>query len=124
MSPQIFYMLAIGISAGIFSGLFGIGGGLVIVPALIWVGLSQHEASGTSLVALLLPVGLLGVIEYYRAGALSTEHIKYGLLIALGLFFGAFLGSKISVSISDSLLRKSFALLLVFSAFKMWFAGK
>jgi len=117
-------MLTVGISAGVLSGLFGIGGGLIIVPALVWFGLSQHQASGTSLIALLLPVGLLGVIEYYRAGSISMENVKYGLLIALGLFFGAFLGSKISVSISDSLLRKGFALLLAFSAFKMWFAGK
>lgn len=120
----IFYMLLIGTAAGVLSGLFGIGGGLIIVPALIWLGFTQHAASGTSLVALLLPVGLLGVLEYYQSGLISVDNIKFGLLIALGLFVGAFFGSKISVSISETLLRKSFALLLGFTAVRLWFLNK
>lgn len=120
----IFYMLLIGTAAGILSGLFGIGGGLIIVPALVWLGFTQHAASGTSLIALLLPVGLLGVIQYYQSGLIGIDNIKLGLFIALGLFVGAFFGSKISVSISETLLRKSFALLLGFSAVRLWFLNK
>ncbi|NTV47975.1 MAG: TSUP family transporter [Chlorobiales bacterium] len=120
----IFYMLLIGTAAGVLSGLFGIGGGLIIVPALVWLGFTQHAASGTSLVALLLPVGLLGVLQYYQSGLISIDNVKFGLFIALGLFVGAFFGSKISVSISETLLRKSFALLLGFTAVRLWFFNK
>lgn len=120
----VFYMLIIGIAAGILSGLFGIGGGLIIVPALVWLGFTQHAASGTSLVALLLPVGLLGVIQYYQSGIIDMGNIKSGLLIALGLFVGAFFGSKISVAISETMLRKGFALLLGFIAVRLWFITK
>ena len=118
------YMLIIGVAAGILSGLFGIGGGLIIVPALVWLGFTQHAASGTSLVALLLPVGLLGVYEYYQSGKIGMDHIKFGLLIAVGLFIGAYFGSKISISISGDLLRKGFAVLLGFMAIRLWLLDK
>lgn len=114
--------LITGFVAGILSGLFGIGGGLVIVPALIYLfKVPQHTATATSLVALLLPVGLLAVYEYYRSGKLTPENIQWGLLIALGLFLGAFVGAKVSNYLSEIILRKSFALILFFGAIKMWF---
>jgi uncharacterized protein len=118
------YMLVIGVATGILSGLFGIGGGLIIVPALVWLGFTQHAASGTSLVALLLPVGLLGVLEYYQSGKIGMDNIKFGLLIAVGLFVGAFFGSKISIAMSGNLLRKSFAVLMGFMAIRLWLLEK
>jgi uncharacterized membrane protein YfcA len=114
--------LITGFVAGILSGLFGIGGGLVIVPALIYLfNLPQHTATGTSLVALLLPVGLLAVYEYYSSGKLTLENIKWGLLIAIGLFLGAFVGARIARYLPEAILRKSFAVILLFGAIKMWF---
>src|SRR4051794_28975255 len=87
--------LALGFAAGILSGMFGIGGGLVIVPALvIFFGIGQKAATGTSMFALLWPVGLLGVFAYYRAGELSIPH---GACIAIGLFLGAYFGAQITL---------------------------
>lgn len=112
-------MLAIGIVAGISGGLFGIGGGIVIVPALIWtMGFSQKQAQGTSLVALLAPVGLLGLLNYYRDG---YADLRAGAWIAVGFLGGAMLGSKLALSLDESLLRRAFALFLVCTAAQLWF---
>ncbi|MCG8345017.1 MAG: sulfite exporter TauE/SafE family protein [Chlorobiales bacterium] len=118
---QIIWMLITGLSAGVLSGLFGIGGGLIIVPALVLImGFSQHTANATSLTALLLPVGILGVLEYYRAGKITTEHIWFGVIIAIGLFAGAFLGAKIATSLTNEMLRKIFAVFIGIVAVRMW----
>lgn len=118
---MIYQFLITGFLAGILSGLFGIGGGLVIVPTLVYFfKLPQHTATGTSLVALLLPVGLLAVYEYYIEGKLTPDNIKWGFLIAAGLFVGAFLGAKLANHLPEVILRKSFAFILVLGAIKMW----
>ena len=118
---QIFWMLLTGLTAGVLSGMFGIGGGLIIVPVLVLVmGFTQHTANATSLIALLLPVGLLGVLEYYRAGKITTEHIWFGIIIAIGLFAGAFLGAKIATSLTNEMLRKIFAVFIGIVAVRMW----
>src|SRR2546430_4253698 len=89
----------IGLMAGVVSGLFGVGGAIVIIPGLVLVAkLPQHTANGTSLAALLLPVGLLGAWEYYRRGQVN---VPYAAIIAAGLFFGALLGAKLAGSLSD-----------------------
>lgn len=114
-------MVLVGTCAGIFSGVFGIGGGIIIVPILVSLfGLSQQTANGTSLVALLAPVGILGVMEYYRSGKLSPENIKMGMFIALGIFVGAFLGAKLAVHLSSDTLKKAFAIFLIFVAGRLW----
>ncbi len=114
-------MLAIGLITGVFSGIFGVGGGVILVPILVLLlDYAQVAATGTSLVALLLPVGLLGVLEYYRSGRLTGNDIKTGLLIAVGLFFGTYVGAKIAVGLPDTVLRKSFAAFLVFIAARLW----
>jgi uncharacterized protein len=96
----------LGLIAGVVSGLFGVGGAIVIVPGLVLVGkLSQHTASGTSLAALLLPVGFLGAAEYYRRGEVN---VPYALAIAAGLFLGALLGARLAGSVSDLALRRAF----------------
>jgi uncharacterized protein len=112
---------AIGLIAGVCSGMFGIGGGIVIVPLLVFLlGLAQKTATGTSLIALLLPVGILGVREYYRAGAITSESIKLGLMISVGMFFGALLGAKISLSLDAKTLSRAFAIFLVVVAARLW----
>ena len=118
---QFVYLTGIGIFAGMLSGMFGVGGGVIIVPSLVLLfGMSQQSATATSLMALLLPVGLLGVFEYYRLGRLSVEHIWFGLAIALGLFIGAFFGARIALGMSGEMLRKAFAVFLVIVAIKLW----
>src|SRR2546421_5819473 len=96
----------IGLVAGVVSGLFGVGGAIVIIPGLVLVAkLPQHTANGTSLAALLLPVGLLGAWEYYRRGQVN---VPYAAIIAVGLFFGALLGAKLAGTVSDAALRRAF----------------
>ena len=108
---------AIGLGAGIVSGLFGVGGAIVIIPGLVLLAkLSQHAANGTSLAALLLPVGLLGTLEYYRRGEVN---IPYAIVIAAGLFFGALLGAKLAGSVSDATLRRAFAGVLMLVSIRM-----
>jgi uncharacterized protein len=116
----ILLFIAVGLLAGVLSGLFGIGGGVVIVPALIFIGgLTPVAATGTSLAALLLPVGALGALEYHRRGNLN---ITAALWVALGLFFGAWVGAKLANHLSPVQLRKAFAIFLLLTAGRMWFA--
>jgi uncharacterized protein len=111
----------IGLGAGVVSGLFGVGGAVVIIPGLVLVlKLSQHTANGTSLAALLLPVGLLGALEYYRRGQVI---IPYALLLALGLFLGALLGARLAGTVPDLLLRRAFGAFLMLVAARLLVAG-
>lgn len=113
--------LVIGVGAGILSGLFGIGGGILIVPALIFLAkMPPINATGTSLGALLLPVGALGAFEYYRRG-----HFNVGaaLWIALGLFFGAYFGARFAQNIPQFYLKRMFAVFLVVVAARMWWSA-
>ncbi len=119
---EIGTMLAIGGVAGIASGMFGIGGGILIVPALVFfAAMPQHQAVATSLVALLLPVGILAAMSYYKAGVIAAPQIKMGLLVALGLFIGAYFGSKLALKMESRDLQRLFALLLFAIALKLWF---
>jgi uncharacterized membrane protein YfcA len=107
----------IGLVAGVVSGLFGVGGAIVIIPGLVLVAkLSQHTANGTSLAALLLPVGLLGAWEYYRRGQVN---VPYAAIIAAGLFVGALLGAKLAGSLSDVALRRAFGVFLMIVAVRL-----
>jgi uncharacterized membrane protein YfcA len=108
---EVLKMLGLGLAAGVLSGLFGIGGGLVIVPALaVLFGYPIKTAVGTSLFALLLPTGLLGVWEYWKSGNLRPAA---GLCIALGLFFGAYLGAIYAASISQTAVKRLYAVFLL-----------
>jgi len=107
----------IGLIAGVVSGLFGVGGAIVIIPGLVLVAkLPQHTANGTSLAALLLPVGLLGAMEYYRRGQVN---VPYAAIIAAGLFVGALLGAKLAGSVSDVALRRAFGVFLLIVAVRL-----
>lgn len=111
--------LGIGLLAGVLSGVFGIGGGVVIVPALILLaGFVPIMATGTSLAALLLPVGALGAYEYYKKGHLN---LPAALWIALGLFIGVWFGARLAQHLSPVQLRRSFAVFLVLVAGRIWF---
>jgi uncharacterized protein len=108
---EIAMMLLVGGCAGVLSGMFGIGGGLIIVPVLIVMcDLDPKTAVGTSLFALLLPTGLLGVLEYWRRGELRFVP---GLLIAFGIFCGAYLGARITGSMSASTMKRVYAVFLI-----------
>jgi uncharacterized membrane protein YfcA len=107
----------LGLAAGVVSGLFGVGGAIVIVPGLVLLGkLPQHTANGTSLGALLLPVGLLGFLQYYKRGQVN---LPYAAIIAVGLFVGVLVGAQLAGSLSDVWLRRAFGILLLFVAGKL-----
>jgi uncharacterized membrane protein YfcA len=118
MSMQLIIIIAlIGLFAGTLSGLIGVGGGIVIVPALIYfVGFSQHQAQGTSLGLLLLPVGILAVMNYYNKGHIDVKVVG---IMSVGFVLGGFLGSKISLAVSEEIIKKVFAVILFYTAFKM-----
>ena len=104
-------MLLLGFAAGVLGGMFGIGGGLVIVPFLVLAyGLDQKTATGTSLFALLWPVGLLGVWEYWRRGELR---VAAGAWIALGLFLGAYFGARVTGWFSAATMKRAYAVFLL-----------
>ena len=110
--------LAIGLVAGVLSGIFGIGGGVVIVPALILLArLPTLTAAGTSLGALLLPVGALGAWTYYKNSHLD---VRAAALLAVGLAGGVFFGATFAQGVAPSMLKRGFAILLVGLAVRMW----
>jgi uncharacterized membrane protein YfcA len=114
----VILFIAIGLGAGVLAGMFGIGGGIVIGPALILLAKFQPQtATGTSLGALLLPVGALGAWEYYRRGHLN---IAASLWIALGLLFGAWAGARLAQTLSGPPRQKAFAIFLVLLAIRVW----
>jgi uncharacterized membrane protein YfcA len=101
----------LGLLAGVVSGLFGVGGAVVIIPGLIFITkMPQHTAHGTSLAALLLPVGLLGVLEYSKRQQVNWP---YAAIVALGLLIGAYFGARLAGTISDVMLRKAFGVFLL-----------
>jgi len=118
---NISHFLVIGVFAGILAGIFGVGGGLIIVPALVFLaGYSQVSATGISLVALLAPVGLGGVYAFYQAGKIGVPDIKVGLLVSVGMFLGSFLGAKVALVFPDMLLKRTFCIFIVAVAIKLW----
>ncbi len=118
----IIILIVIGVAAGILSGLVGVGGGLIIVPALVYfVAFSQKAAQGTSLGILLLPVGILAVMQYYQKGYVD---IKVVLIVSAGFLIGGWLGSKLAVSLPVSTIKKIFAIFMLITALKMLFLDK
>lgn len=119
---NVLVLLGVGLLAGVLSGMFGIGGGVVIVPALIYLmKMKQLEATATSLAALIPPVGLLGAYEYYRAG---DVRLGAALLVAVGLFAGAYFGAKITLSLPADTIRRLYAIFLFAISVKMLFFEK
>lgn len=118
MTIQLLLLLSlIGLLAGILSGLIGVGGGIIIVPALVFfLGFTQKEAQGTSLGLLLLPIGILAVINYYNKGLIDVRVV---LVMAIAFLIGGFLGSKIALAISEEALKRIFAIVLFYTGLKM-----
>lgn len=115
----IVILLCIGLFAGILSGMVGIGGGIIIVPALVYfMNMSQHEAQGTSLTVLLLPVGVLAVYYYYQAGFVD---VRSSLIIATTFVVGGLIGSKIAIAVDQNMLKKIFGIFMLLISLKMIF---
>jgi uncharacterized protein len=118
MTVQLVLFLGlVGFFAGVLSGLVGVGGGIIIVPCLvIFLGFSQQAAQGTSLGLLLLPVGIFAVINYYNKGYID---FKVVLVMSIAFIAGGWLGSKLALQLSQEVLRKIFAVVLIYTAFRM-----
>ena len=113
---QVMYIV-LGLVAGICAGMFGIGGGTVLIPALVYLfGLTQHQAQGTTLAIMVPPIGLLAALRYYYAG-----NVKLGMagLICLGFFFGGLVGAQFVQNVSDPMLKKLFGVFLLFVSLRM-----
>ncbi len=118
-TSQVIILLITGLLAGFVSGAMGVGGGIIIVPSLVFLlGMSQHEAQGTSLGVLVLPVVLLGAINYYKSGYLN---VKFAIVLILAFFIGSYLGSDVAIALPDKLLRKIFGGLVFILSLKMMF---
>lgn len=117
----IIILSAIGLSAGILSGFVGIGGGIIIVPALIYLlGLTQHQAQGTSLFLMLPPIGILAVYNYYQSG---TINFWFGGIIAITFIIGGYFGSRWSLKLDPSLVKFIFGILMLYVAVRMVLSG-
>jgi uncharacterized membrane protein YfcA len=118
MTNILLYLL-LGLVVGIFSGLIGIDGGIILVPALIFFfGLSQHQAQGTTLALMVPPIELLAAWTYYKQGYVD---FKIAVFICIGFFCGGFLGAKLAIGLSNEILTKVFGIILLLIAIKMIF---
>lgn len=118
---DIILLILIGLVAGMLSGFIGIGGGVIMVPALVYVmGLSQHMAQGTSLILMLPPIGILAVMNYYKAGQVN---LTYGIIIAIAFVLGGYFGSKFALKLPESKIKFVFGLIMLYIAGKMIFSS-
>lgn len=118
----VLIIILVGLAAGVLSGLVGVGGGIIIVPSLVYfIGFSQKTAQGTSLALILLPVGILAVLQYYKQGHVDIRIVG---LLAIGFIVGGFLGSKFALSLPQDTVKKIFAVMLIIVALKMLFLDK
>jgi uncharacterized protein len=114
---EMYILLALGLVAGIFSGLVGIGGGLIIVPVLVYfLNFTQHQAQGTALFMFLFPIGVLGVMNYWQKGFVDW---RVALVIAITFIAGSFLGSKIAVSLDKTTVQRIFGVVMFALSIKM-----
>lgn len=114
---NIVLYLLLGLAAGIFSGLLGIGGGIIIIPAMVFLfGMSQHQAQGTTLALMVPPIGLLAAWAYYKQGFVD---LKVAGFICLGFFVGGLLGAEFAIEIPEPILKKMFGTMLLLVSLKM-----
>ena len=113
-------LILIGLAAGLLGGLLGLGGGIILIPAMVYLlGFSQHQAIGTSLAVMLPPIGMFAAYNYYKAGQVN---LKYALIIAVAFMAGSYLSSKFALTIPENTLKKIFSVLLLIVAIKMFFS--
>jgi uncharacterized membrane protein YfcA len=114
-------LLAIGLTVGVISGMVGVGGGIFLIPALVYIfKFSQHEAQGTSIAVLVPPIGLFAALEYYRRGYVRLPVVAW---IALGFLVGAFIGALVADQVPGAVLRRLFGLLMLFISLQMLFGA-
>lgn len=116
---EIIGLILVGLAAGTLSGLLGIGGAILIIPALVFIfGFDQKMAQGTSLMLMVPPIGILAALTYYKQ---ELVDLRAAIIIAAFFFLGGFIGAKLSLTIDNNILKKVFAVFLVLVAIKMWF---
>jgi uncharacterized protein len=121
-ATTLLILVIIGLAAGFLSGLVGIGGGIIMVPALVFfLGLTQKQAQGTSLGVLMLPVVALAVWQYHKQGHINVNHVW---IIAIAFISGGWLGSKLALQLSDNNMKKIFAVVMLLLSIKMLFFDK
>lgn len=114
---MLLLLLLIGIVTGIMAGMLGIGGAIIMIPALVFIlGFSQQMAQGTSLAVMLPPIGIFAAYNYWKAGQVN---IKFALILAAAFIIGSYFGSKLALNIPQALLKKIFGILLLLVAAKM-----
>ena len=119
-TSMLLILIVIGIVTGIMAGMLGIGGAIIMIPALvIFMGLSQQAAQGTSLAVMLPPIGIIAAYNYFKAGQVN---IKFAIILAVTFIIGSYFGSKIALSLPQPLLKKIFGMLLLLVAAKMLFS--
>ena len=122
----VLILIIVGLASGMLSGLVGVGGGIIIVPALVFfLHFSQHQAQGTSLGLLMLPVGALAVYNYYKQGYVDFKIVA---VMAVAFVLGGWLGSKLSLVLSETVIKRIFAIVLLYTAFRLldldkWITG-
>lgn len=117
---EIIVYLFIGLAAGLLSGGMGVGGGIIVIPSLVFaMGFTMKQAQGTSLALMTMPVMLIATINYYKAGSVNW---KVALLMACTFVIGGYIGSKLSIHVPDKLMRKIFGVFMIIAALKMIFS--
>ena len=120
----IFILVCIGITAGIMSGFIGVGGGIIIVPCLVYfLGLTQHQAQGTSLLLMLPPIGIMAVYNYNKYGQLDSKMLMYAAIMVVTFVVGGYIGSKLSLKLSPELVKFVFGIIMLYVAIKMIING-
>lgn len=113
-------LIAIGIVTGVMAGMLGIGGAIIMVPSLVFImGFSQQMAQGTSLAVMLPPIGIIATYNYWKAGYMN---LKFAIILAICFIIGSYFGSKIAITLPESVLKKIFGILLLLVAVKMLFS--
>lgn len=119
-TSALLLLIGIGILTGVMAGMLGIGGAIIMIPALVFfMGLSQQAAQGTSIAVMLPPIGILAAYNYYKAGQVN---LKFAIILAVAFIAGSYFGSKLALSLPQALLKKIFAILLLLVAAKMLFS--
>ena len=114
---MLLILLAIGLITGVMAGMLGIGGAIIMVPALVFImGFSQQMAQGTSLAVMLPPIGIIAAYNYWKAGQVN---LKFALILAVAFLIGSYFGSKLALSLPQPVLKKIFGILLLLVAARM-----
>lgn len=117
--PTVLKLALIGLMTGAFGGILGLGGGVILIPSLIFImGFTQHQAIGTSLAVMLPPIGLFAAFNFYKAGQVN---LKFALILAIAFMIGSYFTSKIAINIPENIIRKIFSIFLIAVAIKMFF---